>query len=244
MSLWFGISVVAKRNDVADEAWGLGFVVLAWLAFATTLYPSLRGLVVGILVSIWGLRLAWHIHRRHQGKPEDYRYRQWRQDWGKWFYLRSYGQVYLFQGLLIYLVALPVTLINFKAGPPLGWLDWIGAIVWLIGFMIEAIGDAQLAAFKRNPANAGKLIQTGLWGYTRHPNYFGEVTLWWGIGLMAVSATGGLLGLIGPLGITWLILKVSGVPLLEKKMANNPEFTDYERRTSRFIPWPKKNVKQ
>ncbi len=244
MSVWFGISLVKKRNDVADEAWGLGFVFLAWTSLAIGGNPGGRGLLVGILVSIWGLRLAWHIHGRHQGKPEDYRYAAWRKDWGKWFYLRSYAQVYLFQGLLIFLVAMPILLINNGSEAPLGWLDLAGALVWLVGFAFEAVGDAQLARFKKDPANKGKLIQNGLWGYSRHPNYFGEVTMWWGIWLMALSAQYGLLGIIGPLTITFLILKVSGISLLEKKMANNPDFAEYERRTSMFIPWAKKGVKR
>jgi len=244
MSVWFGISLVRKRNDVADEAWGLGFVVLAWWSLVIGAGLSGRGLLVGILVSIWGLRLAWHIHRRHQGKPEDSRYQQWRKDWGKWFYLRSYAQVFLFQGLLIFLVALPVMMINVAQGPQLGWFDVIGIIVWLVGFTFEAVGDAQLARFKTDPTNKGKLIQSGLWGYTRHPNYFGEVTMWWGIWLMALSAPNGMLSIIGPLTITWLILKVSGVSLLEKKMMNNPDFAEYERRTSMFIPWLRKDIRR
>ena len=240
MSLWFLISVVSKRNDVADVAWGLGFVLMTFASFLLSEDPGMRGILVGGLVSIWGTRLAWHIHHRNKGKSEDYRYLAWRDQWGKWFYLRSYLQVYLLQGGLLFLIVLPVLLINQQAGPALGLLDALGVAVWVVGFYFESVGDTQLARFIKNPANKGKLMQKGLWAYTRHPNYFGEVTQWWGIGLMALSVPNGWLGLIGPLTITYLILKVSGSPLLEKKMAEHPDFAEYKRRVSVFVPRPPK----
>lgn len=240
MSAWFVISVLKKRNDVADVAWGLGFVLLAWLSFSLAGTNGQRGVLTCLLVSIWGLRLAWHIHTRNKGKAEDYRYQQWRNEWGKWFYPRSYVQVYLLQGALLFLISLPVLVINRQVGSPLGLLDAGGAALWLLGFSFEAVGDAQLAEFIKNPANKGKLMQSGLWAYTRHPNYFGEVTQWWGIWLIALSAPNGWLTVIGPMTITFLILKVSGIPLLEKKMAENPAFAEYKRTVSLFIPFPKK----
>ena len=240
MSLWFVVSLLKKRNDVADVAWGLGFDTLSWISFFFYGVGGLRGLIVCLLVSVWGLRLAWHIYSRNKNKPEDYRYQQWRQDWGKWFYLRSYFQIYLLQGTLLYLIVLPVLLINMSPGAPLGWLDFVGLAVWSLGFYFEAVGDSQLASFIKNPANKGKLMQSGLWAYTRHPNYFGEVTQWWGIWLIALSVPSGLIAVLGPLTITFLILKVSGVPLLEKKMASNPDFAAYKQRVSMFIPWPRK----
>lgn len=240
MSLWFGYSVIKHRNDVADVAWGLGFVLLALASYVISIAPGSRGLLAGVLVTAWGLRLAWHISARHRGKVEDYRYLEWRKQWGKWFYLRSYAQVYLFQGVLLYLIAVPVLLINLGPGPALGWLDAVGVAIWLVGFYFESVGDAQLAKFIRNPANQGKLMQSGLWRYTRHPNYFGEVTQWWGIWLMALSVPYGFWGIIGPITITILILKVSGISMLEKAMATKPGFAEYKRRTSVFIPWPAK----
>lgn len=240
MSLWFVVSLIKKRNDVADVAWGLGFVLLAWTSFFLSSDSGMRGLLVGILVSIWGLRLAWHIHKRNKGKAEDYRYLAWRKEWGKWFYPRSYVQVYLLQGILLFLIVLPVLLINKNVGPSLGVLDFVGVVIWLFGFYFEVVGDAQLARFIKNPANKGKLMQSGLWAYTRHPNYFGEVTQWWGIWLVALSVPSGVFAIIGPLTITFLILKVSGIPLLEKKMEENPEFSEYKRKTSIFIPLPRK----
>ncbi len=240
MSLWFVFSLIKKRNDVADVAWGLGFVLITWASFFLSDDSGVRGILVGLLVSIWGLRLAWHIHARNKGKAEDYRYLAWRKEWGKWFYPRSYLQVYLLQGMFLFLIVMPVLLINKHAGAELGMLDFIGVAVWLVGFYFEAVGDAQLARFIKDPANKGKLMQSGLWAYTRHPNYFGEVAQWWGIWLIALSVTNGLFGIIGPVTITFLILKVSGIPMLEKKMAENSEFADYKRRTSMFIPLPRK----
>ncbi len=240
MSLWFVFSLIKKRNDVADVAWGLGFVLMTWFSFFFSNIYSTRGILVGILVSIWGLRLAWHIHRRNKGKAEDYRYMAWRKEWGKWFYLRSYLQVYLLQGMFLFLIVVPVLIINKNAGPALGSLDVLGVAVWLLGFYFEAVGDAQLAHFIKNPENQGKLMQNGLWAYTRHPNYFGEVAQWWGLWLVAVSVPSGWLGIIGPITITFLILKVSGIPMLEKKMAENPEFIEYKKRVSVFFPLPRK----
>lgn len=240
MSLWFVISLIKQRNDVADVAWGLGFVLMTWTSFFLSNTSGLRGLLVGTLVSIWGLRLSWHIYRRNKGKTEDYRYLLWRKEWGTWFYVRSYLQVYLLQGLLLYLIVFPVLLINKSSGSALGFFDVFGFVVWVIGFFFEVVGDLQLARFVRNPVNKGKLMQTGLWAYTRHPNYFGEVTQWWGLWLIALSVPNGWFGVIGPMTITFLILKVSGIPMLEKKMETKPEFAAYKRRVSMFFPLPSK----
>ena len=241
MSLWFVVSLLKKRNDVADVAWGLGFVLMTWVSYFISDASGGRGILVGLLVSIWGLRLAWHIHKRNKGKTEDYRYLAWRKEWGRFFYIRSYFQVYLLQGALLFIIILPSLLINKSSGGGLGLLDFFGIGVWLLGFYFESVGDAQLAGFIKNPANKGKLMQSGLWAYTRHPNYFGEVTQWWGIWLIALSIPNGWFGIIGPVTITFLILKVSGIPLLEKKMENNPDFADYRQRVSVFIPLPRKN---
>ncbi len=241
MTLWFVISLLKRRNDVADVAWGLGFVLLAWTSFLISGTSGARGLVAGILVSIWGLRLAWHIHARHRGKPEDFRYLAWRREWGKWFYPRSYAQVYLLQGAFLFVVALPVLMINRSPGGRFGFVEILGVCIWLFGFLFESVGDTELARFTKDPDNRGKILQTGLWRYTRHPNYFGEVVQWWGIWLIAVGVPGGWIGIVGPLTITFLILKVSGIPMLEKKMAENPDFMEYKRRTNEFLPWfPKK----
>ncbi|MEI6806780.1 MAG: DUF1295 domain-containing protein [Myxococcaceae bacterium] len=236
MSVWFLVAFLKNRNDVADIAWGLGFVFLTWLSVFISGTFGYRTFWVQALVSIWGLRLAWHIHGRNKGKPEDYRYQAWRREWGRWFYVRSYFQVYLLQGFFLFLIALPILLINRATDTPLGLLDLTGILVWSVGFFFEAVSDWQLSEFIRQPKNKGKLMQSGLWNYSRHPNYFGEVTLWWGIWLMALSVPGALLSIIGPLTITILILKVSGIPLLEQKKAGNPEFEAYKKRVNKFFP--------
>lgn len=242
MNFWFVLSLIKKRNDVADVAWGLGFVLLTWVSFFMANTTQFMALLVAALVTVWGLRLAWHIHARNKGKAEDYRYLEWRLAWGKWFYLRSYAQVYLLQGLFLYLIVSPVLVINSAQQNLVSVLSIIGIAVWAIGFFFESVGDRQLAQFIRNPANKGKLMTSGLWAYTRHPNYFGEVTQWWGIWLVALAVpTFGLISIIGPLTITVLILKVSGVPMLEKKMEQHPDFAAYKRRVSVFFPLPPKS---
>lgn len=242
INVWFVVSLVRKRNDVADVAWGLGFVLMAWASFFLSGESGMRGLLVSILVSIWGLRLAWHIHARNKDKTEDYRYFARRKDWGKWIYVRSYLQVYLLQGALLFLIALPVFTINKSYGQTIGLLDLVGVAVWLFGFYFEAVGDSQLARFIKNPSNKGKMMQNGLWAYSRHPNYFGEVTQWWGIWLIALSVPSDRFAVIGPLTITFLILKVSGIPILEKEMVKKAEFAEYKRRVSVFMPLPPRDI--
>ncbi len=240
MTCWFIISIIQKRNDIADIAWGLGFVLVAWLSFYLSGF-SQKGLLVNGLVTIWGLRLAWHIYKRNRNKPEDSRYLEWRKTWN-YFYLRSYSQVFLLQGIFLYLISLPVIFINYNASSNFGFLEIIGLLVWGIGFYFESKGDAELKEFISNPVNKGKLMDKGLWKYSRHPNYFGEVTQWWGIFVIALSISGSLFTIIGPLTITTLILFVSGVPLLEKKYDGRPDWEEYKKRTSVFIPLPPKRI--
>jgi steroid 5-alpha reductase family enzyme len=240
MSFWFAVSQIKKRNDVADEAWGLGFVLLAWLSYLINGNFNLAALLVNTLVSIWGLRLFWYINKRHKGKPEDARYLAWRKEWGKWFMLRSYLQVYLLQGLMLFLITIPVLIINNSPYGFLNILSLIGFAIWLIGFFFESVGDSQLSKFIKNPVNKGKLMTSGLWKYTRHPNYFGEVTQWWGIWLISFSLSNLWFGIIGPITITVLILFVSGVPLLEKKYKGRADFEEYKKKTSIFVPMPPK----
>ena len=240
MCAWFIAARIRGRNDIADVAWGLGFILAAAVSLiAGGVYPQ-RGLLVSSLVLVWGIRLALHIHSRNRGRGEDPRYRQWREEWGTWFVLRSFLQIFMLQGALLLLVSVPVVFTNTAQSVPLGWLDLPGLAIWLAGFCFEAIGDWQLLRFIRNPDNKGKLMTSGLWRYTRHPNYFGEVTLWWGIWLMTLSLPGGWLTIVGPLTITILILKVSGIPMLERPYEGRADFQDYKHRTSAFFPLPPK----
>lgn len=238
-SLWFGLAIVRKRNDVADVAWGLGFIVTTLVTLLYNPGPvSLRGWLTVLLICVWGIRLAVHIAMRHQGKGEDARYQNWRRGWGKHALLFAYLQVFLLQGFLILIVAFPVTWTVMAPVTPFKMVDAIGIIIWITGFVFEAVGDYQLLTFKRNPENKGRIIQSGLWKYSRHPNYFGEVVLWWGIFCVAIGTPGGWVTIIGPLLITYLILFVSGVPMLEKLYEGNPEYKRYQARTSRFFPMP------
>ena len=229
MTGWFLLALWRRRNDLADIAWGGGFIAAALTASLLPTGGTPRARLTVLLVILWGLRLAVHIGLRNLGKGEE---------WGRLWLLRSFLQVFMLQGVLLYLISLPVIAVVLAKPSPWTWLDGLGLPVWIVGFFFEALGDFQLAQFKKDPGNRGKIIQHGLWRYSRHPNYFGEVTLWWGIYLIACSIPGGWMTVIGPLTITFLILKVSGIPLLEKKYVNNAAFQKYARRTSAFFPLP------
>ena len=225
MTLAFILATIKKRNDIADVAWGIGFILVA--IFNTLYYPQANTFAISFLTSIWGFRLASHIYKRNKNKPEDFRYQQWRNEWGKFFLIRSYLQVFLLQGFFMLLISMPIIL-AIKS------FSYFGLIVWLIGFAFESIGDQQLANFIKDPQNKGKVMDQGLWAYTRHPNYFGEVTMWWGIWLIS----GNPLAIIVPLTISFLIIFVSGIPLLEKKYENDPLYKVYKSKTSIFFPIP------
>ena len=237
---WFGVSLVYKRNDVADLAWGLGFIVVCVSALVASGTVSARVTTIVILVTIWAVRLSSHIFVRLKNKPEDGRYAAWRKEWGVWVVPRSFLQVFVLQTLLLAVISYPIWFVILNPAAPITWLDFLGLMVWVTGFLFESVADWQLKQFISNPANKGKIMQSGLWRYSRHPNYFGEVTLWWGIFLLAVSVPMGWQTIIGPLTITGLILFVSGVPLLEKKYRDRPDFIEYARRTSVFFPLPPK----
>jgi len=237
MSVIFCVALVKKDNSIVDIAWGVGFICVALLTFFLKEGFTARHLIVSGLILIWGMRLALHIALRKKGKGEDYRYAKWREDWGRWFVLRSYFQIFMLQGIFLFVIALPIILVNFSMRETLTLVDILGVGVWCIGFFFEAVGDYQLRRFKKNPASKGKIMTTGLWIYTRHPNYFGEVVLWWGIFLIALSVDNGWLAVLSPLTITFLLLRISGVTMLEKKYKGNPEFDAYAQRTNVFFPW-------
>jgi steroid 5-alpha reductase family enzyme len=239
MTGWFIFSLIKKRNDVADIAWGLGFIFVAWISLLIFKGFDLASFLVGSMVTIWGSRLSFHIYKRNKGKKEDYRYLEYRNYWGKYFYIRSYLQIYLLQGLLLLLISTPVIIINSRTIDRFNIFIFLGILLWIIGFLFESISDHQLSRFISNKENKGKIMMAGLWKYSRHPNYFGEVVQWWGIYLISLSYS--LIGIIGPIVITFLILKVSGIPLLEKKMSENPRFIEYKKRVSVFFPLPPKN---
>ncbi len=247
MIAWWLLALVISRNDIADIAWGLGFVMVGWMSYFSMIEPTTRITILVIFVSLWGIRLAGHIFIRNQGKKEDKRYAKWREEWqakGKiYFYARSLVQIFLLQGFFMYVISLPFQLVAYFDDGSVGFLMYFGIAIWLVGFIFETFGDVQLSLFIKNPENRGKIMKQGLWKYTRHPNYFGEVTQWWGIGIIAICAGSSWMALAfaSPLLITFLILKVSGIPMLEKGWENNSEFQDYKKRTSAFFPgFPRK----
>jgi steroid 5-alpha reductase family enzyme len=245
MCIGWPLSLLDEDASVADVFWGLGFIVIAFLTYAQTDGAMARRLLLVGLTTAWGLRLTIHIYLRKQGKGEDARYRKWRLQHPGRYWIVSLFTVFALQGALLWVVSLSVQ-VGQMAGAPAGLtvLDGLGALVWCVGFFFEAVGDWQLARFKKNPENRGKVMDRGLWRYTRHPNYFGESVMWWGIYLIALSTPHGWWTIISPITITVLLLRVSGVPLLERTIREErPQYRDYERRTNAFIPWfPKKEA--
>ncbi len=241
MSVLFIVATIRKNNGTADIGYGIAFIILTGTTL-TQVYPSSWYVYLLVfLVCIWGIRLALRIYVKNANKPEDFRYHAWRESWGDTFLIRSFLQIYTLQGSIIFLVALPVTLSIIAptlTAVPLYF--YIGSIIWILGFFFEAASDYELDTFIKNPLNKGKIMTIGLWRYSRHPNYFGESLMWWGLGLAGFSITNSLFVFISPVLITFLLLKVSGIPMLERRFVGNPEWESYKTRTSPFIPLPPK----
>ena len=237
LSTW-ALSVIRRDASIVDIAWGLGFVVVAWLAFVLGNGPLERRLLVAALVTIWGLRLAAHMVSLRSGHGEDFRYREMRARHGRRFPLVSLFSVYLFQGLGMWAVSLPVQAAAALPGPSgLTALDLAGVAVCVGGMAFEVGGDRQLARFRADPRNRGKVMDRGLWRYTRHPNYFGDFCVWWGIFLIALANDGAWWSVAGPLTMTLIFTRIFGVPLMEKHLASTrPGYAEYVRRTSAFFP--------
>ena len=240
----FFIAQAKENNGLQDIAWGLGFVVVALYSYLFSKTDSLNGLVITVLVLLWGGRLSYHLFKRNWNSPEDKRYVEMRERWkanGENVKFAAYFKVFMFQMLLLIVIVQPVLLVNTRPGNGLKLINYIGIGVWILGYFFEVVGDAQLKKFKSDPNNKGKLMTEGLWAYTRHPNYFGESTMWWGILLVSIVEPISYVGIVGPAMITFLLLKVSGVPMLEKKYEGREDFEAYKKRTSKFIPMPPKN---
>jgi steroid 5-alpha reductase family enzyme len=251
-TVYFFRAVKQNNFGIIDIGWGQGFVFVVWLLMIFRVFllganANAIGYLTLILTSIWGLRLSSHIGQRNHGKPEDKRYTAMRAKiQPPYVLLKSYVKIFLLQALFMLIISL-VLVFNVMSGltsplEPLVLIPIIlGVVVWLGGYFFQSVGDRQLALFIAKPENKGKLMTQGLWAYTRHPNYFGEVMMWWGIAILGFANEFGiaipLIGLISPLVVTWLLRYVSGVPLLEKHMKTKPGFSDYEKTTNIFFPW-------
>jgi steroid 5-alpha reductase family enzyme len=235
---------VRKRNvTIVDSLWGMGFVLIAWLTWFQLDGTDGRSLLIAVLTTLWGIRLTLYLTWRNYGKGEDPRYAQWRKAGGEGFWITSLFKVFLLQAIFLWAIALVIQAGQAgSASGQLGWLDLIGTLIWLTGFVFEAAGDWQLARFKAHPANRGQVMDRGLWRYTRHPNYFGESLIWLGFFIIALSHPANWWTVVSPVIITAVLLKMTGIPLTEKLvLSKRPGYRDYIRNTSAFFPWvPKK----
>lgn len=239
LAVWL-ISVPLKDVSIVDIAWGLGFVLVAWVSYFAGAMPE-TGPLLPLLTTVWGLRLSGYLAWRKIQSPEDYRYREMRERHPRSFPVRSLLTVFALQGILMWIIALPLQTIS-PAGSPSVFLTIIGVLLWVAGFLFESIGDWQLANFKTDPTNVGRVMDRGLWRYTRHPNYFGDFLVWWGLYVIAIATGGQWWSIVGPLLMSVLLLKVSGVALLEKSLKGRKEgYAEYAARTNAFLPfWPKR----
>lgn len=232
------ILVQLKRdNTIGNFTWGGGVLILTLYTFIAWSLKLPRQILVTSLIAIWAFRLLVYIYSRYK-KGTDARFISWQQQWGSYALAISFAWIVIMQGTLMVVMAYPSVLTNLtNVQPPLQILDFIGIICWVIGFLFESIGDYQLYIFRKNHANKDKIMDQGLWRYTRHPNYFGEITMWWSLFLIVLSVPNGYAAIIAPLTITFLLVFVTGVPLVERVFINNPEYQAYKKRTSMLIPW-------
>lgn len=236
------ISLTRRDAGVADIAWGLVFATIAWASYLAG-DGSSSMLLAACLTTVWGVRLAVHVGRRNLGHDEDRRYAKMRKKRPGTFWIWSLFGVFLLQGAIALVVSMPLQSLGAQDPDSIGLIAWIGVAVFAVGFFFEAVGDAQLNAFIRDPDSGDQVMDRGLWKYSRHPNYFGDTTQWWGIWLLAVGSGAAWWTVIGPIVMTIFILRVSGVTLLEKDMSSRrPGYEEYVERTSAFIPWPPKRA--
>jgi steroid 5-alpha reductase family enzyme len=232
------MSLRLRNASIVDVVWGLGFALIAAATYAAEGGAPARRLLVAALAALWGLRLAAYLFWRNRGKGEDFRYQAMRRHWGARFPLVSLATVFALQGALMFLISLPLVVAQLAPEPAaLGAFDALGACLWLVGMSFESLGDLQLARFRADPANAGRVLDTGLWRYTRHPNYFGDCLVWWGFFAFALATPNGVYTLVSPVAMTVLLRRVSGVTLLERSLAKRkPGYAEYVARTPAFVP--------
>jgi len=235
-------ALIARRLgkvSVVDIAWGLVFVAIAWVCTLVGAGP--RSLLLAVLVTIWGGRLAWHIRRRALGAGEDPRYEKLLSGAPpEKRFAYAVRRVLVVQALAAYLVSMPLQVAAAADAKPLGWVAALGLVVFVVGVGFETIGDAQLARFKADPSNKGTIMDRGLWAWTRHPNYFGDSAVWWGLWVIAAEVWPAVLTVFSPVVMTWFLAFATGARLLESEMAKRPGYPEYMRRTSMFFPLPPK----
>lgn len=242
-ALFVAVRVRGNRHDGIDVVWGAGFGIVAITSFLLSAGEGdlWRRLLITALTCVWGFRLAWHIERRNRGKDEDQRYVEIMERARGNPLLHIVRKVYLPQAVIMWVVSLPVQLgqYGYASGALAITVTVLGVLSWAVGFFFETVGDAQLAAFKADPANKGQVMDQGLWRYTRHPNYFGDAAVWWGLTLLALHHPAGLIGLVSAALMTWLLAKGTGAKLLESSIGDRrPGYAEYVRRTSGFLPLP------
>jgi steroid 5-alpha reductase family enzyme len=242
LATW-SVSLLRRDASIVDIVWGLGFVLVAWAAKFVTGASGAGNWLLLLMVTVWGLRLAGYLAKRNLGKGEDFRYKAMRRKHGERFAIVSLYTVFGLQGALMFVVSLPVTMGQRDTSAGAGFVVFLGFVVWAIGIYFEAMGDAQLARFKRDPRNEGQIMDQGLWALTRHPNYFGDALVWWGLAIVGSSQGAGVWAFLGAGVMTVLLVRVSGAAMLDRLLAKRkPGYAEYMARTSGFIPMPRRSA--
>lgn len=247
MVLGWLCSLVYRNVTIVDSLWGSGFVLIAWITFFMADGFIGRRILITLLVTLWGIRLSFHLTLRNWGHGEDPRYGSWRKKSGERFWLVSLFKVFILQAFFLWAISLALQWGQFSALPAkFAFQDYLGVGIWMIGFMLESVSDWQLASFRAQPSNKGRVMDKGLWAYSRHPNYFGECLIWWGIFMIALATPSSGWTILSPVIITFVLLKMTGIPMMEKNIVHTrPGYSDYVARTNSFFPWfPKKKTDQ
>jgi steroid 5-alpha reductase family enzyme len=236
MTFMFVMAQLLKNNSIVDIVWGIGFILISFMLLLSKAYTDHKDIILSLMILVWGFRLAFHIYSRSRGKEEDFRYAQWRKEWGNNAVLYAFIKVFMLQGIIMLFVALPIIVELNSDNDELNLFSFIGVTIFSIGLLFESIGDYQLYGFNKNPENKGRIIKSGLWKYTRHPNYFGEALLWWGIAIFTIGSEVWIISFIGPLILNLLLVFISRIPMLKKKYQGNKEWEAYKNVTPAFIP--------
>ncbi len=239
MIIFYIIAQAVRDNSIVDIGWGLGFIVVTLVLMFSLKTINLSEIIMLIMIVAWGLRLGVYIFIRNVGKGEDFRYANWRKKWGKKAWIIAFFKVFMLQGIVMFIVSLPIVITFYGDVTKINVFHYIGIGLFIIGYCFEVIGDYQLSRFKKKPENKGKIITHGLWRYTRHPNYFGEAVIWWGIFFVALSSDFGWISIVSPLIMTLTLMFASGVPMLEKKYEGREDWEEYKKKTPKFFPFIK-----